>query len=342
MCWQASPRKLLAGTILSECPTCHRPWVDEAEAGRITAEVEEDQRTKDRSDTAKIQRVREEARREGMVAQESATAPRIEALIAERDALRETMEAAVDARVEQRVAAKDVTHERQLADLRHQLAIERLEFAGREKRWQEDAEKLKRRSEDKSPNTLGDPTQHNLRRSLAEALPDDEVTETKHGQAGITFNEGDVKTKLVLENKNNQVWQEAFVPKLKADMRRHGSEHGILVVNTMPAAHRADDYFDRDGIIVVQAKSAVAFVRMIRPFLIAQAKRKLTGRNTDPKGTALLNYVNSEPVKSLFATKVFDKLRGEDAQEQADLTNRNKRRTHPLRRTGNAHEARAG
>jgi hypothetical protein len=68
-------------------------------------------------------------------------------------------------------------------------------------------------------------------------------------------------------------------------------------------------------------------MRMLRPFLIAQAKLKLAGRNTDAKGTALLNYVKSEPVKNLFATKVFDRLRGEDAKEQTDLTNRNKRRT---------------
>jgi len=222
--------------------------------------------------------------------------------------------------------------ESEAADLRQRIATMETEQANKDRRWAEEMEKLKRKAEDKSANTLGDPPQHNLRRSLAEALPDDdEVTETKHGQAGsdvfITFKETGVEAKLVLENKNNQVWQEAFVTDLKADMRRHGFEHGILVVNTMPAAHRADDYFDRDGIMVVQAKSAVALVLMVRPFLIREAKGRLSGRNTDAKGVALINYLNSEPVTKLWNAKTFTKLRKEDADETSDLENRNKRRT---------------
>jgi len=327
---------LLTGTILTtivtECPTCHRGWADEAEAGRIAAEIAAAQRTKDRSAAAEIQRVREEARREGMEAQESATAAQVKALIAERDLLKADIAAQVDSQVEQRVAVKQLRMESEAADLRQRIATMETEQANKDRRWAEEMEKLKRKAEDKSANTLGDPPQHNLRRSLAEALPDDdEVTETKHGQAGsdvfITFKETGVEAKLVLENKNNQVWQEAFVTDLKADMRRHGFEHGILVVNTMPAAHRADDYFDRDGIMVVQAKSAVALVLMVRPFLIREAKGRLSGRNTDAKGVALINYLNSEPVTKLWNAKTFTKLRKEDADETSDLENRNKRRT---------------
>jgi hypothetical protein len=45
------------------------------------------------------------------------------------------------------------------------------------------------------------------------------------------------------------------------------------------------------------------------------------GRNTDAKGVALLNYVASEPVKNLFSSQLFSKLREEDTKEQTELTN---------------------
>src|SRR5215813_9538757 len=111
--------------------------------------------------------------------------------------------------------------ESEAADLRQRIATMETEQANKDRRWAEEMEKLKRKAEDKSANTLGDSAQHNLRRSLVEALPDDdEVTETKHGEAGsdvfVTFKEPGVEAKLVLENKNNQGWQEAFVTTLKA------------------------------------------------------------------------------------------------------------------------------
>jgi hypothetical protein len=321
---------LLTGTILSRCPTCHRGWADEAEAARIAAEIAAAEASRDRTAAAELRRVKEEARREGIAAQEVAATARIEALIAERDALKETMETAIDARVEQRVAARDVTHERQLADLRQQLTTAQLEFASKEKRWQEDAEKLKRRAEDKSANTLGDPAQHNLRRGLAEAFPDADVTETIHGAAGtdvfVTFKQDGVEARVALESKNNSKMSPTFIPQLKADMRRHGIEHGILVLATMPPDHRTDDYFEEDGIMIVQAKSAVSFVGMIRPFLLRDAKGKLAGRNTGAKGAALINYVLSEPVAKLWNAKTFAKLREEDEGEVGDLERRNNRR----------------
>jgi hypothetical protein len=66
---------------------------------------------------------------------------------------------------------------------------------------------------------------------------------------------------------------------------------------------------------------------MIRPFLIREAKGRLSGRNTDAKGVALINYVNSEPVTKLWNAKTFTKLRKEDVDATSDLENRNRRRT---------------
>jgi hypothetical protein len=233
---------LLAETILTECPTCHRGWADEAEAGRIAAEIAAKERAADAAAATSQRLIREEARREGREAQAAATTAQIEALLRENAELKDGIDATVDAKVEQRVAANKLAAERETADLRQQLTTLQLEQANKDRRWAEEMEKLKRRAEDKSANTLGDPAQHDLARRLAEAFRPlgDTVRETRHGEKGadvfLTINDDGARRVLVVfDNKTTPGWQGGWVTKLRGDVNLHGADLGILVVPNMPA-----------------------------------------------------------------------------------------------------------
>ena len=174
----------------------------------------------------------------------------------------------------------------------------RLKLAEREKviddlRVQMDA--LQRKAAQGSQQTQGEVLELDFAARLTATFPTDKVAEVSKGVRG-----GDVSQEVIsptgrscgtilYETKRTKNWADAWVPKLKEDMRNAKAELGIIVTETLPEGIKRFGLVD--GVWVTDFVSALPLATSLRWSLHQLAIAKLSQDGAKEKAAVLYSYL---------------------------------------------------
>lgn len=189
------------------------------------------------------------------------------------------------------------------AALRKQLGEQfdeqnRLKLAEREKVIEDlrlQMEALQRKAAQGSQQTQGEVLELDFAARLTTAFPTDRVEEVSKGVRG-----GDVSQHVIsptgrdcgtilYETKRTKNWADAWVPKLKEDMRNAKAELGVIVTETLPEGIKRFGLVD--GIWVADFASALPLASSLRWSLHQLAIAKMSQEGAREKSAILYTYL---------------------------------------------------
>jgi len=193
------------------------------------------------------------------------------------------IETAVVEREAERTEMKIAERDKQLNDLRKQL------------------DEMKRKAEQGSMQTQGEVQELALEVLLTDLFKFDSIQEVPKGQNGadtvhvVRTQFGKECGVIAYESKRTKNFSEAWIGKLKDDMRAHGANHGILVTDVMPKDMQT--FGLRNGVWICTFKEVTGLASAIRQICITEANIKASEVNRTEKIQALYNYLMSTEFK---------------------------------------------
>lgn len=193
------------------------------------------------------------------------------------------IETAVVEREAERTEMKIAERDKQLNDLRKQL------------------DEMKRKAEQGSMQTQGEVQELALEVLLTDLFKFDSIQEVPKGQNGadtvhvVRTQFGKECGVIAYESKRTKNFSEAWIGKLKDDMRVHGANHGILVTDVMPKDMLT--FGLRNGVWICTFKEVTGLASAIRQICITEANIKASEVNRTEKIQVLYNYLMSTEFK---------------------------------------------
>lgn len=174
----------------------------------------------------------------------------------------------------------------------------RLKLAEREKIIEDlrrEMEALQRKATQGSQQTQGEVLELDFAASLAAAFPADKVEEVSKGVRGADVSQlvisptGRSCGTILYENKRTKNWSDAWVPKLKEDMRNAKAELGVIVTETLPEGVKRFGLVD--GVWVTDLASALPLAISLRWSLQQLTVAKLVKEGAQEKSAMLYAYL---------------------------------------------------
>lgn len=159
---------------------------------------------------------------------------------------------------------------------------------------------LERKARQGSQETQGEVLEDELESILDRNFKQDIVEPIKKGKLGADVVQKVRNARLVesgsilWELKNTSQWSNAWIAKLKADMRKRGAQFGVLVTETFPAGVNAKTFTQIEGIYVSSIDHAVSLSSILRRWIIHIANERAS--QTAEHGESLQaihNYLTS-------------------------------------------------
>lgn len=163
------------------------------------------------------------------------------------------------------------------------------------------AEEMKRRAEQSSMQRQGEAQELLLESILKENFPFDLIEEVGKGVEGadciqvVRNSSGKECGKIIYESKRTKGWSQAWVDKLKTDMRSKGADVAILVTQTFPK--EMDRFGERDGIWICSFAEAASVASIIRSSVIKVYEIQRSEENKGDKMQLLYNYLTGVEFK---------------------------------------------
>lgn len=163
------------------------------------------------------------------------------------------------------------------------------------------AEEMKRRAEQSSMQRQGEAQELLLESILKESFPFDLIEEVGKGVEGadciqvVRNSSGKECGKIIYESKRTKGWSQAWVDKLKNDMRSRGADIAILVTQTFPK--EMDRFGERDGIWICSFTEAASVSYILRSGLIKLYEMQRSEENKGDKMQLLYNYLTGVEFK---------------------------------------------
>ena len=154
---------------------------------------------------------------------------------------------------------------------------------------------LKRKSEQGSMQIQGEAQELVLEDKLREFFPFDTVMEVGKGVEGadcmliVRNSIGSECGKIIFESKRTKGWSNAWVDKLKNDMRTKQADLAILVTQVFPKG--MDCFGERDGVWLCTFKELFGMSSALRNAIIRIAESKKAEENKGEKMQMLYNYL---------------------------------------------------
>lgn len=154
---------------------------------------------------------------------------------------------------------------------------------------------LKRKSEQGSMQTQGEAQELVLEDKLREFFPFDTVIEVGKGVEGadcmliVRNSIGAECGKIIFESKRTKGWSNAWVDKLKNDMRTKQADLAILVTQVFPKG--MDCFGEKDGVWLCTFKELFGMSSALRNAIIRIAESKKAEENKGEKMQMLYNYL---------------------------------------------------
>jgi hypothetical protein len=201
----------------------------------------------------------------------------------ELNAERTKIETAIVDREAQRNEMKLAERDKQLNDLRKQL------------------EEARRKAEQGSMQTQGEVQELALEELLKDLFRFDSIAEVSKGQNGadvlqvVRTQFGKECGTIAYESKRTKSFSDAWITKLKDNMREHGACHGILVTEVMPKDMTT--FGLRNGVWICTFRDVAGLAGAIRQICLTETNVKATEINRAEKIQALYNYLMSSEFK---------------------------------------------
>lgn len=156
-------------------------------------------------------------------------------------------------------------------------------------------EDLKRKSEQGSTQLQGEAQELVLEDKLREYFPYDSIVEVGKGVEGadcilIVRNSNGIECgKIIFESKRTKGWNNAWVEKLKNDMRIKQAEIAILVTQVFPRG--MDCFGEREGVWLCSFKELPGLASALRNAILRIAETRKAEENKGEKMQILYNYL---------------------------------------------------
>ena len=163
------------------------------------------------------------------------------------------------------------------------------------------AEEMKRRAEQGSMQRQGEVQELLLEEMLREYFPFDVITEVKKGAEGadciqvIRNESGQECGRIIYESKRTKGWSQAWVDKLKNDMRSRGADIAILVTQAFPKD--MEKFGERDGIWICNFSEVQGVAHLLRHGILNMHLLRSSNENKGDKMHMLYNYLTGNEFK---------------------------------------------
>jgi hypothetical protein len=185
---------------------------------------------------------------------------------------------------------------------------------------------LEHQLQKKTANELGDGGEIDVFDALRDAFQGDKIVRIQKGQPGAdilheVLYKGEVCGRIVVDSKNRQAWQNAFVDKLRKDKVEHNAEHGILATTVFPAGKK--ELSNESGIIVASPGRVVCITELLRQAMVTMHIKGLSLKERSNKMSQLYGLITSESYSKKFAEaeRLAQDILDLDVQEQKDHSN---------------------
>lgn len=158
---------------------------------------------------------------------------------------------------------------------------------------------LTRSLQHKTANELGDGAEIDIYEALRDTFVGDDISRIKKGQPGADVRhrvvyKGVVCGTILIDSKNRQGWQNAYVTKLREDQVADNADHALLATTVFPAGKK-ELYIDQDtGVVVVSRARAIEMVRLLRDAMVQMHCLGLSLEQRAEKKDLLYKYMTSE------------------------------------------------
>lgn len=218
---------------------------------------------------------------------------------------------------------KELANQRLALEKDKNLALlkQQSEFNRQRESLQKKVQGLERQVQKKTPNELGDGAEIDLLEVLRGAFTGDNISRIPKGQVGADFlheiqYKGESCGKIIIDSKNHQSWQNAFVTKLRQDQVEAKAEHAILATSAFPAGKK--EMCIESGVIVIAPARVVHIVQLLRDAMVTMHVKGLSLKERSSKMTRLYSLITSESYSKKFsqAGKLAEEILELDVQEK--------------------------
>jgi hypothetical protein len=158
-------------------------------------------------------------------------------------------------------------------------------------------DELKRKSELTSQQLQGEVQEQALEDKLKLAFPLDSIDPVGKGRNGADVGQmvcdplGQHVGKIIYESKRTKSWNDAWLPKIRDDLRETGADIAVIVTETMPNGVTTFECID--GVWICRWEFAIALAAVLRSGLIDVAAATKAGQGKDTKVELLYGYFAS-------------------------------------------------
>jgi hypothetical protein len=272
-------------------------------------------------------KVKEADAREALIRKEAAetTAKQIASVVKERDQLTakiklqeesaKTVRSQAQKETERAVkAALDEAERKRQKELVDQKVIlikdrdqtilkERAGFTRERESWEKKVKELDRKLQRKTAQEMGDGAEIDLYEVLRAQFPGDKIVRIKKGQPGADIHheaqyKGESCGRIVIDSKNRQAWQTAFVSKLRQDQSEASAEHAVLSTTVFPSGKK--ELCIESNVIVVSPARACHIIALLRRSMITVHVQGLSMKERAGKMNRLYKLISSEAYAQRF------------------------------------------
>jgi len=204
-------------------------------------------------------------------------------------------------------------HRRALEQQRQALEADRdLKLLGKDAAHNREREQLQKKIDGlnrslqhKTANDLGDGAEVDIYEALRDIFVGDDISRIKKGQPGADIRhrvvyKGVVCGTILIDSKNRQGWQNAYVTKLREDQVADNADHALLATTVFQAGKK-ELYVDQEtSVVVVSRARAVEMVRVLRDAMIRMHCLGLSFEQRSEKRDLLYKYITSENYRQHF------------------------------------------
>ena len=197
----------------------------------------------------------------------------------------------------QRLAMKEEEHLFKMKDMQMQLEEQKKLI-----------EEMKRRAEQGSMQRQGEVQELLLEEMLKDHFPFDIIGEVGKGVEGadciqtVRNHLGHDCGKIIFESKRTKTFNNAWIEKLKADMRSKGADVAILVTQTYPKDYKC--FGEMDGVWICSFSEVLALTTAMRHTIIRIAETKKGEENKGEKMQLLYDYLTGNEFRQQMETIV--------------------------------------
>ncbi len=201
---------------------------------------------------------------------------------------------------------KEEAERNQLKEREYQLKLEEMRIQLEQQRKL--AEEMRRKAEQGSMQLQGEVQEQILEEMLKDHFPYDTISEVGKGVEGadciqiVRNHVGNECGTIIFESKRTKAFQNAWIEKLKNDMRSRQADVAILVTQVYPKEMKC--FGERDGVWICSFNEVLALTSAMRHTIMRIAETRKADENKGEKMQMLYSYLTGVEFRQQIETIV--------------------------------------